>query len=129
MTEEIKDIDTLRLVQLLSSLDEATMAFLGKHAHPVTGEVQVNLGMAQWNIEVISAIDKKCAGNLDEPAAAFIQQILSRLRLNYVDVAKSESEAQKEGAAGGEEGGESPEPPPSGEKSDQKEEEEGKEQV
>ncbi len=98
MTDEIQDINTLRLVQLLSSLDEATMAFLGKHAHPVSGEVQVNLGMAQWNIEVISALETKCEGNLEEAEKVFLQQILSRLRLNYVDVAKSESEAQKETA-------------------------------
>ncbi len=110
MAEEINDIHTLRFIELLSSLDEATMAFLGKKAHPGTGKVEKNLPMARWNIDVITALEKKSEGNRGELEEKVLQQILSRLRLNYVDVAgetagTSEEGEKKEAAAAPSEGG------------------------
>ena len=117
MTEGAPDIHTIRFLELISSLDEATMAFLGKHAHPGTGETQVNLVMAQWNIEVLVALETKIGENLGDMEKKVLQQILSRLRLNFVDVVET-TKKEKEGAASsgekGEKGLDQAEPDPAG---------------
>ncbi len=95
MSERIEDYNTLRFLELLGTLHETTMAFLGKKANPATGETFVDLRMAQWHIDVLAALEKKTEGNLSDIEKRQLSTILTNLRLNYVD----EQEAEKKKAA------------------------------
>ena len=104
----IEDYNTLRFLELLGTLHETTMAFLGKKANPVTGDTSVDLRMAQWHIDVLAAIQKKTKGNLSDLEKRQIDQILTNLRLNYAD----EFEEQKKKSAERKSGGSQDDPAP-----------------
>lgn len=101
MSERIEDYNTLRFLELLGTLHETTMAFLGKKANPVTGEASVDLRMAQWHIDVLASLEKKTEGNLSDVETRQLASILTNLRLNYVDELEAE---KKKGTAEDSEG-------------------------
>jgi hypothetical protein len=84
------------LFRLIATFEAAAMQQLGKIAHPVTGDVEVNLDGARDSIEMLDMVGRKTEGNLNEDEKRLLEHVLYQLRMNYVDVARAE-----EGAAGG----------------------------
>lgn len=84
------------LVQLLAS--QALYA-LGSR-DPQTGQVIVALDLAQIHIDLLSILEEKTKGNLEDDEAQALSQTLSQLRLLYADTAKAVAQAVKEGKAG-----------------------------
>ena len=103
MTDEEKRATGLdgRFFRLVATFEAAAMQQLGKIAHPVTGEVEVNLEGARDSIDMLAMMAEKTEGNLNEDERRLLEHILYQLRLNFVDVADA-----VEAAAGGEGGGE-----------------------
>lgn len=83
------------LIRLLAS--QALMAMGSQD--PQTGQVIVALDLAQFNIDLLAELETKTKGNLDAEEAKLLSQILSELRLVYVDTAKAVSQAMQEGKA------------------------------
>lgn len=86
------------LFRLIATFEAAAMQQLGKIAHPVTGDVEVNLDGARDSIEMLAMVQRKTAGNLNDDEGGLLQHVLYQLRMNYVDVARAEEEAGAPGA-------------------------------
>ena len=70
----------------------ATQAFLslGAFGSEDDSEVQVDLGMAKYMIDLLGVIEEKTKGNLSEQEAATIDGTLHQLRMSYVNSSKGE---------------------------------------
>jgi hypothetical protein len=88
---------------LVLMLHAACMQQLGKIKHPATGQVERNLDAAQDTIDLLDMLKEKTAGNRTADEDRMLTQVLSELKLNYVD------EAAKPGTV--------PPPPPEEKKS------------
>lgn len=87
----------------------AAMMYLGKIVRPDTGQVERNLEAARFTIDLLGMLEEKTRGNLTADEAKLIQQVLTTLRLNFVDEAKrgdsSYEPKKEEEAAGADSGG------------------------
>jgi hypothetical protein len=57
---------------------------LGLEPHPETGERRVDLDAARVPIELLTLLEEKTRGNLDEREAAELKEILYQVRMMYV---------------------------------------------
>lgn len=76
----------------------AVMMHLGKFVHPETGKVERNLEAAKFSIDILGMLEEKTKGNLDDEEARFLQQVLTTLRLNYIDEANRQDTSTPEDA-------------------------------
>ncbi|MBD3368263.1 MAG: DUF1844 domain-containing protein [Candidatus Eisenbacteria bacterium] len=115
MTDEQKRATGLdgRFFRLVATFEAAAMHQLGKIAHPVTGEIEVDLEGARDAIDMLAMVSEKTEGNLNEDESRLLEHILYQLRLNFVDVAEGGEASPKAGEvagaseSGSDEGGES----------------------
>jgi len=115
MSAERPSREAALFLQLVLGLQQSGMIALGKLMNPLTRKLERNLEMARDTIDTLAAVEARTRGNLEPDEARVLQQVLSDLRLNYVDeVKKSATPATGEPSAeaGPEPGGdgESPEP-------------------
>lgn len=68
---------------ILSIASSAAMA-LGLAPHPETQEVNRDLKMARFNIDLLVLLQTKTKGNLDEDELKFLDSVISDLQLKYV---------------------------------------------
>ena len=117
------------LFRLIATFEAAAMQQLGKIAHPLTGDVEVDLPGASDSIEMLAAIQRKTDGNLNADEKRLLEHVLYQLRMNYVDVAKEQGEAKAEdepaGEADGPDAGAASDEPPTGAVPDAGEEQTG----
>ena len=59
---------------------------LGKMLHPATNEMAKNEDYARYVIGVLETLKAKTEGNLDAEEQRFLEQTLSLLKLNFVEV-------------------------------------------
>ena len=84
------------LFRLIATFEAAAMQQLGKIAHPLTGDVEVDLTGASDSIEMLAAIKRKTDGNLNVDEKRLLDHVLYQLRMNYVDVAKEQGTGVEE---------------------------------
>jgi Domain of unknown function (DUF1844) len=96
MTTESPSRQAALFLQLLLGLQQSGMMALGKLMNPITRSIDRNLDAARDTIDTLSAIEARTRGNLEPDEARVLQQVLTELRMNYVD------ELKKSGAATGE---------------------------
>ena len=75
----------INLVSFIMSLATQAMMQLGEMP-PIEGQpvVEKNIGYAQQTIEVLSMLQKKTQGNLDEFEVQIFEDILHSLRMSYI---------------------------------------------
>jgi hypothetical protein len=73
------------------SLSTQALAHLGEIAHPIGGEVAVDLGAAKQLIDILGVLKDKTRGNLDAAETGLLDQLLYDLRLRYVERARERS--------------------------------------
>ncbi len=82
---------------LILNFQMSAMINLGKIANPVTQTVERNLTEAKRVIDMMNMLAAKTKGNLTDEEDRFLQQVLTELRLNYVnEVSKPDPEEEKE---------------------------------
>jgi hypothetical protein len=95
--------DAALFLQLVLGLQQSAMISLGKLMNPITRKVEVDLEAARATIDTLAAVEVRTRGNLAPEEARSLQQILSELRLNYVDEVKragtSDPKSEGPGAA------------------------------
>jgi hypothetical protein len=69
------------------------MIYMGKFVHPGTGQLERNLDAARFTIDLLGMLDEKTRGNLTKDEEVFLRQVLTTLRLNYLDEQKKEPTA------------------------------------
>ncbi|MFM7231052.1 MAG: DUF1844 domain-containing protein [bacterium] len=75
-------------LQLVLGLQQAAMMSLGKLMNPMTGKIERNLEAARNTIDTLSAIEARTRGNLEPDEQRVLTQVLTDLRMNYLDEVK-----------------------------------------
>jgi hypothetical protein len=65
---------------------------LGKMVHPESQKTERNLEAARASIEILGMLEEKTKGNLTSEEDRFLHQVLTNLRLNFVDEADRKEE-------------------------------------
>ncbi len=69
---------------------------LGKITNPATGKIEKNLPFANSIIEIFEMLQEKTKGNLNEEESKTLENVLTDLKLNYVNELKSETSKKDE---------------------------------
>ena len=80
--------DAALFLQLVLGLQQAAMVALGKLMNPMSGKLERNLEAARNTIDTLGAIESRTRGNLEPDEQRVLGQVLSELRMNYVDEVK-----------------------------------------
>jgi hypothetical protein len=75
-------------LQLVLGLQQAAMVALGKLMNPMTGKLERSLDGARNTIDTLSAIEARTRGNLESDEQRVLTQVLTDLRMNYLDEVK-----------------------------------------
>ena len=75
-------------LQLVLGLQQSGMIALGKLMNPITRQIDRNLEMARDTIDTLGAIEARTRGNLEPDEARVLKQVLTDLRMNYVEEMK-----------------------------------------
>jgi hypothetical protein len=94
-----------RFFSLVTSLNDLALRGMGKIQDPVSGETRRDMNLARTAIDWLDVIQEKTTGNLSDDESRFLRQVVTMLRMNYVE----EVEADKQAPAGA--GGDTEESP------------------
>jgi hypothetical protein len=72
----------------LISLGSSALIHLGIAPHPETGKTQPNLALARQTIDMIELLDEKTRGNLTPHEAELLRNLLTELRLRFVNASR-----------------------------------------
>ena len=75
-------------LQLVLGLQQAAMVALGKLMSPMSGKLERNLEGARNTIDTLGAIEARTRGNLEPDEQRVLTQVLTELRMNYLDEVK-----------------------------------------
>ncbi|MCB0271681.1 MAG: DUF1844 domain-containing protein [Bdellovibrionales bacterium] len=75
-------------IHFVASLGTSCMMHLGLLENPNTKEKEINLEMAQHEIDLLAMLEEKTKGNLDAQESNFLSQLLFELRMHFVKVKK-----------------------------------------
>lgn len=88
--------EKLGFKELISML--ATQALMYMGAFPdETGRAMVSLDVARLNIDLLTVVQDKTKGNLDEEESMMISQTITELQHQFVEVTKAVSKAAQDG--------------------------------
>ena len=62
---------------------------LGKIKNPVTNKIDLNLVQAEYYLDVLSMLQKKTKNNLTEYEEQMLINIVSELRMNFIEIRQS----------------------------------------
>jgi ABC-type transporter Mla subunit MlaD len=85
-------------LQLLLGLQQSGMMTLGKLMNPLTRQIEKNLDAARDTIDTLAALEARTRGNLEPDEARVLQQVLTELRMNYLDEVKKTGATPESGA-------------------------------
>jgi Domain of unknown function (DUF1844) len=83
-------------LQLLLGLQQSGMMSLGKLMNPISRRIERNLDLARDTIDTLAGIEARTRGNLEPDEARVLQQVLTELRMNYVDELKKSGSRSEE---------------------------------
>jgi hypothetical protein len=98
MTEMNPSRQAALFLQLLLGLQQSGMMTLGKLMNPLTRQIEKNLDAARDTIDTLAALEARTRGNLEPDEARVLQQVLTELRMNYLDEVKKAGEKAESGA-------------------------------
>lgn len=99
MTEGSPSRQAALFLQLLLGLQQSGMMALGKLMNPLTRRLDRNLDMARDTIDTLAALEARTRDNLEPDEARVLRQVLTELRMNYVDELKKSGGKSEEAAA------------------------------
>jgi ABC-type transporter Mla subunit MlaD len=97
MTEMNPSRQAALFLQLLLGLQQGGMMALGKLMNPMTRQIDKNLDAARDTIDTLAALEARTRGNLEPDEARVLQQVLTELRMNYLDEVKKTGGTQESG--------------------------------
>ena len=83
-SEEQPQFPEINFPTFIVSLNASALLHLGAIEDPSTGQKTKNLPMAKQTIDILSMLEEKTAGNLDNEEKNLLKNILYELRLMYV---------------------------------------------
>lgn len=88
MTDSAPSREAALFLQLVLGLQQAAMIGLGKLMSPMSGKIERNLEAAKNTIDTLAAMESRTRGNLEPDEQRALTQVLTELRMNYVDEVK-----------------------------------------
>jgi hypothetical protein len=88
MTDETPSRQAALFLHLLFGLQQSGMMALGKLMNPLTRQIDRNLEAARDTIDTLAALEARTQGNLEPDESRVLQQVLTDLRMNYLDEVK-----------------------------------------
>jgi len=88
MTDSQPSREAALFLQVVLGLQQAAMIALGKLMNPMSRTIERNLEGAKDTIDTLGAIEARTRGNLEPDEARVLSQVLTDLRMNYVDELK-----------------------------------------
>lgn len=79
--------------QLVIMIATSALQQLGQVPDPSGKQSEVNLDGAQGMIDILEALNTKTKGNLDEGEKKIIDESLTMLRMQYVEIAQAQGES------------------------------------
>jgi hypothetical protein len=83
-TEEQPQFPEINFPTFIVSLNASALLHLGAIEDPTTGQKTKNLEMAKQTIDILSMLEEKTAGNLNDEEKNLLKNMLYDLRLMYV---------------------------------------------
>ncbi len=84
VSEEQPQFPEINFPTFIVSLNASALLHLGAIEDPTTGQKTKNLPMAKQTIDILSMLEEKTAGNLNNEEKNLLKNILYDLRLMYV---------------------------------------------
>ncbi|HVP15502.1 MAG TPA: DUF1844 domain-containing protein [Terriglobales bacterium] len=100
MTDTPPSRQAALFLQLVLGLQQNGMIALGKLMNPITRQIERNLDVARDMIDTLEAIESRTRGNLEKDEARIVRQVLTDLRMNYVDEVRKSGEKTEESPEG-----------------------------
>jgi hypothetical protein len=94
--ENPTDKNTQIFLYLVSTFEMAALQQMGKIKNPMTDKIEKDLFQAQFSIDVLDMLSVKMKGNLSEYEEKFLKNIISQIKLNYVDEANKSKNDDKD---------------------------------
>ena len=88
MTDTNPSREAALFLHLILGLQQGGMISLGKLMNPMTRKIESNLEAARDTIDTLAALESRTRSNLESDEARVLQQVLTELRMNYVDEIK-----------------------------------------
>ena len=82
--------------QLVNTFQNAAWQQLGKQLNPLTNKIEKDFAQASLSISMLDMLLEKTQGNLSTEEKRFLEQIISDLKLNYVEEVSKVPTEQKE---------------------------------
>ena len=79
-------------LQLVLGLQQSGMIALGKLVNPLTRQIDRNLEAARDTIDTLAALEARTQGNLEPDEGRVLTQVLTELRMNYLEEVKKAGE-------------------------------------
>ena len=103
------EIPPASFLGLLEELSLRALFGMGQLPDPRTGQPHLDLGAAHYTIELLGVLEEKTKGNLDETEAAYLSDLVYRLRMAFVEISRDIDDGPDgEGSDGGEPGPQEP---------------------
>lgn len=80
--------DEINFPNFILSLMTQALMHMGEIPDPMTQQVHRDLGLAKQTIDLIGLLEQKTKGNLSKDEEHLVTEVLYRLRLQFVEVAK-----------------------------------------
>ncbi|OGF14519.1 MAG: hypothetical protein A2W00_04120 [Candidatus Eisenbacteria bacterium RBG_16_71_46] len=93
MTDTQPSRQAALFLQLVLGLQQSGMMSLGKLMNPISRKIETHLDVARDTIDTLAALEERTRGNLEPDEARVLQQVLTELRMNYLDVVKKSASA------------------------------------
>lgn len=82
-------------VTLAMSIASSAVMSMGLAPDPNDNKVKKNLQMARFNIDLLDMLEQKTKGNLVKEEEDFMKQVLSDLKMKFVEVSQNDKESPK----------------------------------
>ncbi len=97
-------LNEMLFVALVRDFESMAMVGFGKLVDPVSQKAERNMERAKIAVDMLGMLEEKTKGNLSQAELSLMRQVLTNLRLNYVDELKKEEierEARPQGGQAG----------------------------
>ncbi len=95
MTDQSPSRQAALFLQLVLGLQQSGMMSLGKLMNPLSRKIETNLEVARDTIDTLAALEARTKGNLEPDEQRVLTQVLTDLRMNYLEEVKKSATKQE----------------------------------
>ena len=89
MSKAFLDKDENLFLYVVDTFRSSASISMGKIEHPVTKKIDINLDQAKYYLDILSMLQKKTKNNLTEYEEQMLINIVSELKMNFIEVKQS----------------------------------------